>query len=129
MSNTIMSERKDKIDFFNHYIQNHMSFTETNAQKMDIFEGDLLKYVVSILKSTLSENYFNAIKDRIIPINVLTRVIDKMSKVYVDSPQRSTGNDKGDQWLEQVEADSSIDSFLGLADSYSHLFKGYLLQP
>lgn len=122
-------ERKEIIKSSLEEIREHSKFFEYNEQKLDIFEGDLLKYVDEVLRNTVSPNYYSHIRHRLLPVNVLTRVIDKMSKVYSDDPLRMATVDSAAQWLEFMEASLSINMVMGLADSYSHLFKGYLLQP
>lgn len=124
-----MSELQDKIEHIANSIKDNSEYFRNNEDRLDIYEGNLLPYVDKVLQKTLSDNYYNAIKERIIPINVLTRVIDKMSKVYIDNPNRSSKDAATKKWIAEVEKSSSINMIMGVCDSYSHLFKGYLLQP
>jgi hypothetical protein len=64
------------------YIKAHREFLKLNSEALDIYEGNLLPYVDNILRSSLSATYYNSIKDRVLPINILQRFIDKVSTTY-----------------------------------------------
>ena len=121
-----MSAFQNKIEFISNYIKKHNELISSNIVKLDVYEGNLTPYVIATMKATLSENYFAKIESRIIPINVLTRVMDKMSKVYINAPNRLS---KEQEWVDAVERSSSINMQMGICDTYSQLFKGYLVQP
>lgn len=116
-----------RIDFYLKYIANHQSFTECNSEKLDIYEGNLMPYVMEILKNTLSDNYYQKIKDRVLPINVLTRIIDKLSKVYINEPSRT--DEKYQEFIEEMEQELEVNLAMSMADEYSNLFKGYAIEP
>lgn len=120
-------ERSDRIKLHLEHIKNWEAFLKINADKLEIYDGNLLPYVDAIMQKTVSKNYYDKVKDRLIPLNVLTRVIDKLSKVYASSPQRSDERYQG--FIDTVKETAAVDMKLGVADSYSHLFKGYALEP
>lgn len=122
-----MSEIQNRIDHYLKIIKDHSSYLEQNEEKIEIYNGKLLPYVDKIMKETLSPNYYNKIKQRLVPVNVLTRVMDKMSKVYIKEPDRISKTQQ--EWVNDVEKQSSINMIMGLCDTYSNLAKGYLLQP
>ena len=114
---------KDLID----YVDQHRSFLAHNAQALDIYEGNLGHYVVEIMRKTLSKSYFETIQDRIIPINVLTRLIEKMSKVYAYPVTRTS--DTNQEFVDNISKMTRLDQQMLLAEEFSFLFKGYALEP
>lgn len=119
--------RQEKIQFYLKQIRDHEEYLAANAEKLDVFEGNLLPHVKEVMKNSLSDNYFQKIKERIIPINVLTRIIDKLSKVYINEPIRT--DELYQDFIDRVQKEASLDMEMSLADAYSHLFKGYALEP
>jgi hypothetical protein len=119
----LKDKRKELINF----IIANQSFLNTNAEASDIYEGNLLPYVDRILKKSLSENYYNAIKDRILPINVLQKYINKVATAYSKPPKRDSENyqDFVDYYVKKFSMNQS-----GMvADQYSNLFKGFAWEP
>lgn len=104
----------------------------------DIFEGNLLPYVLDDLEKQLSENSFNQIKHRVAPINVLKRLIDKLSKIYAKAPQREIINisnhepskaPKDKDLLSFYVRSLDINTNMGLANEFFNLFKNCLIEP
>lgn len=122
-----MEDIELRIKFYLAYIAKHQAFTDCNEEKLDIYEGNLMPYVSEVLKNTLSDNYYQKIKDRILPINVLTRIIDKLSKVYINEPSRT--DEKYQEFIEEMEQELEINLIMSMADEYSNLFKGYAIEP
>lgn len=86
----------DIVDF----IKGNRSILDKNKVLFDISEGDLLTYVLEALRRQLSEQSYEAAKDRVAPINLLRRVVDKLSKIYSKPPQRTlTIDSSSDQKL------------------------------
>jgi hypothetical protein len=108
-------------------VKAHEGYLEKNHVKLDMYEGNLLPYVTEVMRKTLSDHYFKQIEHRIIPINVLTRIIDKLSKVYVNPPLRT--DEKYQEFLDTMSYKLGVDLKMSVADSFSHLFKGYALEP
>lgn len=121
-----MTLRKRIPDVLAH-IKANSEFTSHNACMLEIYEGNLKPYVLAVLQKTLSDNYFQKIKDRTIPINILRRVIDKLSKVYATSPQRTDANYQ--QFMDDYTKWLKLDERMGVADEYANMFKGYALEP
>ena len=125
---------KDKIpDMLNH-ISAHRDYLDHNAILLDIYDGNLKEYVESDLKKSLSIEYFSKIQSRIIPINILKRLIDKLGKTYAKDPIRTAvsngeSNNKSDQELvEFYEEKFQMNTKMNSADEYSFLTKGYALE-
>lgn len=125
------TDRAKLIKLYLEEIKNRGDFIENNVKKLDIYEGNLLPYVLTVMEKTLSKNYFDKIKERVVPINVLTRIIDKLSKVYINVPTRqaSDKNKEDTDLMSQLAEEMGLNICMSLADEYSHLFKGYALEP
>lgn len=79
---------RDQVDEIVKYVKSKGPLIEHNNQLFDIFEGLLLDYLIKDLKEQLSRSSFKAMEHRIAPINLLKRVIDKLSKIYNKAPLR-----------------------------------------
>ena len=117
----------ERIEFYLKKIEENKDNTKLNHEKLKIYEGDLLPFVKTVMRDTLSENYFRQIEHRIIPINVLTRIIDKLSKVYISPPVRK--DETYQEFIDLMSDELSVDLIMSNADEFSHLFKCYALEP
>lgn len=64
------------------YYYSYSNTLEHNKKLFEIYEGDLLKYILHDLQKQLSANSYNTIQHRVSPINVLRKLIDRLSKIY-----------------------------------------------
>jgi len=101
-----------------------------NATLFEIFEGDLMTHVLFDLQRQLSPNSFQIIRDRVAPINVLIRMIDKLSKIYVNPPKRvinGTDNDKKlyDFYFKHMRPNVTFNC----GNEFFNLFKNTFIEP
>lgn len=99
------------------------------ATLYDIYEGNLLEYVLHDLKSQLSPRSFEQARHRVAPINILRRVIDKLAKLYSSPPVRTIEPRRAQPMLEFYEFSYDINTAGGLANEYFNLFKNCALEP
>lgn len=116
-----------KINLIIREFENRRSYLDHNKELFDIYEGSLLDKVDTILRESLNPSYYQSIKHRIFPINVLKRLIDKLSKAYSNDPIRTASSN--DEVLEFYEKAFHVNQKLNSADEFSHMFKGYALEP
>jgi hypothetical protein len=116
---------------------------EHNHILFNIYEGDLLRYVLCDLKEQLSDDQFNQIRFRVAPINTLKRLIDKLSKIYAKAPKRELvqGNffaaPKGSEPLSEkdqnlfrfYEETLKLSVVLAQANEFFNLFKYTWIEP
>jgi hypothetical protein len=121
----LSNKRKEIIE----YVKKNQNFLNTNAEALDIFDGNLLPYIDAILRASLSDNYYKSIKDRVLPINILQRYINKVSTTYSKPPQRECDDVKHKDFLEFYEGAFEINNSGNIADTYSNLFKGFAWEP
>jgi hypothetical protein len=106
-----------------------------DRELFEIFEGDLLSHVLADLKDQLNEKAFQEVAKRIAPINVLIRLIDKLSKIYEKSPVRALtkGASKADEdLLSEYEKSMDVNNVLGSKDGangFFNLFKRTFVEP
>ncbi len=122
---------KDRIDEFVEYIKANEPYLSHNHVLFDIKEGNLQPFVLDDLKASLSPRYFETIKNRVVPINVLRRIIDKLAKTYAGDPMRevSNGNESDAQLLEWYEEQLQMNINGNHADEFANLFKAYAFEP
>jgi hypothetical protein len=108
------------------YINDQSLHMHNSREALEIYEGDLMDRVKKILQSTLSKEYYNTIKDRIIPINFMPKIVNKMSQVYNLSPNRKcVEQDFVDSYSNWID----INSIMQIADDYSNMAKAYAIEP
>jgi hypothetical protein len=111
---------------FKGYIEAHRNFLNHNREALEIYEGNLSKYIQAVMKKTLSENYYETIKERLVPVNVLTRIVEKLSKVYANPVVRKSNYQ---EWVDEMSSMLDLDASMLSAEELSFLHKGYALQP
>lgn len=102
---------------------------EHNNVLFNIHEGDLLSYVLCDLKKQLSEKSFEQISHRVAPINVLKRLIDKLSKLYAKPPKRVISNEADKDLLDYYVNSYDLNTVGGMANAFFNLFKTSAFEP
>jgi len=125
------------------WVECHQAYLDFNSVLFDVYEGELLKYIQADLRKQLSEQSYAQVAHRIAPINVLVKVVDKLSKIYQQDPSRSVERPKVDGASEpendQRDEDSellawyaekmSVNHKMNVANEFFNLFKASLVQP
>ncbi len=122
---------RQEIPVIKTFIQNQQSFIDHNKVLFQILEGDLLTFVLQDLEKQLSARSFQVAKHRVAPINVLKKLIDKLSKIYMTSPTRIvTNNNKTDQelvdwWVKKAKWNQKMNT----ADENFNAYKNKWVEP
>lgn len=124
----MMSEKplRDKVGMILDRIDDLDNFYHHNEEVLDIYEGDLLPYVQKLMSETLDPRYYKLIEHRILPINFIQKIVDKLSKSYSDSPMRTC---EDQEFIDEMETMLDIDQKMMTAEELSHLNRGYALKP
>lgn len=119
-----------KIDGFISHIESHKKTIRHNHQLFDIYEGDLLPYVEKALAEQLSSQTFAQAQKRISPINVLIKIVDKLSKIYQQNPTRSVidGTPSDVELLSYYEECFKMNATMNISNEFFNLYKNNLLQ-
>jgi hypothetical protein len=110
------------------YIKSQMDKLQYNENLFEIREGDLLSKLEAELKMQLSEG--ESIKyatQRAAPINVLNKIISKLSKLYSLPPTRTTEN-SSDQDLIMFYEDQGINHHMQLLNEGYNSYKWSTLE-
>lgn len=123
-------------DFLDHW-KSHDPLLRHNKELLEIYDGDLLPKIKAALKRTfttkdgkVSESYYQ-IEDRIVPINILQRVVEKKSKIYQRSPVREVidGNESDKELLSFYTKGFHFDRQMNIANEYFNLFEYCAIEP
>jgi len=109
---------------------NQANQTVYEARLLDIFEGSLQKYVEQSLAVEFSPKAAQRAKERIAPINVLPKVLKKISAVYnYGTVREANGNDIDQENMSFYENELALDSIMNLANKYLNLFRYCSIEP
>ena len=122
---------KDRVDEMLAHLEEQANFIETNKKLLSIYDGNLLPEIEKILQTTLSEQYYSKVKDRLVPINILPRYIDKVSRSYRNPPIRTIqdGSDGDAELMAIYEDEACVNDVFNSADEFTNLSKGYAIEP
>lgn len=111
-------------------IEKNKNLIGQNKDLFEIFEGQLLDHVDAALRCQLSEQSYMQARHRIAPINVLRRIIDKLSKIYQQSPTRTVidGTDQDKELLAWYEEKLGINEKMNQSNEFSNLQKNNLIE-
>lgn len=101
-----------------------------HAKKLqDIFEGQLLTYLLALLRSEMSERAYSRMVPRVVPINVLTKIVNKLSKLYA-TPVKRVFKTTIDEKIADKSIDvSKLNTVFGLANKLYNLHQYFALEP
>lgn len=125
-----MSIRDDIPALLKHIDQNR-AFLDHNEILFNIYEGDLQRYIEKDLREQFTKTSFEQIRHRLCPINVLRRIIDKLSQIYSKGPVRTIedGTEGDKALLDWYEKELKINQKLNIYNEFFNLHKGALLEP
>ena len=112
-------------------VKSHSAYLDFNATLIDIFENNLCKYVEEDLAKQLSEKSFEQAKHRISPINILQKVIDKLTNIYQTTVNRSVmnGTDFDAALVAWYETEMSLNESMNSGNELYNLCNSTLLYP
>lgn len=104
---------------------------ETHFKLFDIYEGNLKNHLDEWLSDQLSTNSYKFARKRIAPINVLKKLVDKLSTIYQMSPQRfvQEGTESDEMLLAYYNDHFKTDATLNLANEFFNMCRSTLIQP
>lgn len=121
-----LHEAKEIID----QIQTQSHRIKENMDLFEIYEGQLLTHVDCALRDQLSPQSYEQAKHRIAPINVLRRIIDKLSKIYQQGPTRTVidGNERDAELLSWYENKLRVNEVFNQSNEFVNLQKNNLIE-
>lgn len=111
-------------------IQKNKHRIEENLDLFEIFEGQLLNHVDEALRCQLSPQSYEQARHRIAPINVLRRIIDKLSKIYQQSPTRTVmdGSERDAELLAWYEEKLGVNEVFNQSNEFANLQKNNIIE-
>ncbi len=120
---------KEKIPAMLLHINQHAFNLEFNQKVFEILEGDLAKHVSESLRRQLSESAFKVALQRMAPINILRKIILKLSKLYKDpGPTRTCPNENDLELIRYYENELGINTFWNDHNEGFNAYKNALLE-
>lgn len=122
---------KDDLEFLRKYVQDKAPTIIHNQNLFEMYEGDLLKFILDDLRAQLSDKSFQLAQHRIAPINILRRLIDKLSKIYNKSPKRIIvdGKEQDQELLDFYVEQMQIDEIMNTSNELFNLHKTTTIEP
>lgn len=104
---------------------------EIHCKTLDILEGNLEPYVLKALERQLSPRVFVYAKERMVPINIMPRYIEKLSNIYQSGVSREVmdGDQSDTDLLAWYEEELSINKVMHLANKLYNACGSALIQP
>jgi hypothetical protein len=122
---------KEQIPVLLEATKKHAQLLEHNKKLFNIFEGDLLTYVQNDLKEQLSPKSYAVAKNRIVPINILRKIVDKQSTIYGSQVVREVvdGTEQDEELLSWYEHEMRANFRMNQSNEALNLYKNTLIQP
>jgi len=113
------------------YINKYKNVFAINDTLFNIFEGDIVSYVLEDLRKQLSPASYEQARHRVPSINILVKLVDKLSSIYIDPPTRviENGNESDQELLDWYVSTLDLNSKMLSANEFYNLFKNTLLSP
>lgn len=112
-------------------IQSYGPYLRNNAELIDIFEGNLLPYLDKELKEQLNPQSYIFARQRVMPINVLPKIIDKLTNIYQTSVIREVqdGTDQDQELVDWYVEKMKLNQNMNCSNELFNLCKNTLLYP
>jgi len=128
-----MATKKPLVDMIPELVEhfhNYADYLDFNYKLYRILNGQLKHEVeCSLREEILSPSALKRALQRIPPINVMKKVTDKLSKVYIDNPVRMTDNDTDQEIVENISRSAEFDSVLAEANKLYNAAYSFALEP
>src|SRR5688572_26716352 len=113
-------------------VVSHASYQQSLAPQhsrlVDIYSGNLNKYVKQAISEELSPESFKIASKRIPSINLLQRITDKLSNVYTDTPRRTVSSPKDQVTLDAYIESTDVQNIMAQAEVLLNLNKEFALE-
>ena len=110
--------------------EKHVEYLEANRRLYEIFKGQIREEIEkSLRKEIISHAAFARICERIPPINILRKSVDKLSKVYIENPIRLADNESDQEVMGAISKASDLNNHMMVANSYYNLHNMFAIEP
>lgn len=114
-----------------HEVELHGKYLRSHFKTLDILEGNLEPYVVDALRRQLSPKVFSHAVERMVPINILPRYVEKLSNIYQTGVTRSIvgGSDQDTELLGWYEKQMSFNRTMHVGNRLYNACGSCLVHP
>ena len=112
-------------------VKHHAKLIQAHCVTLDIYENNLTPYVENALNQQLSDTAPKIAMSRMVPINILTKVVDKLSNIYQQGVVREVvDGDQSDMDLVSWYSDQfEINNTMHFSNTLFNACKSTLLHP
>lgn len=123
----MMLSPKDVIEL----VQNKAAQLSHNHNLIDVFNGNLTPYIIKDLKSQLSPQSFEQQMHRLSPINLLPKIIDKLTNIYQTAVTRQVvdGSETDAELLSWYVNSYAANEYMNTSNELLNLCKTSLIYP
>lgn len=122
---------RDDLPILKKVAKSQIQDRELNKNLFEIYEGDLQCQLEEKLRDVFSPQTYEELLKFLIPINVLPKVIDKLTKIYQQDPTREVleGTDQDKELLTWYDVSLDTNASLNVGNEYYNISKSVLLEP
>lgn len=112
-------------------VEKHQAYLCHNATLIDIFQGNLLEYITKDMANQFSHQSFEQAMFRVCPINVLPKIIDKLTNIYQTAVLREVvdGSESDKELMNWYVEKFDMNSHMNCANELFNLNKSTLIYP
>jgi hypothetical protein len=112
-------------------VMNHKHNLAINSKVLDLLDGCLERYLLESLQRQLSPRAYSYAKERIVPINIFPRYVEKLTSIYQTGVVRDVqgGSESDTQLLGWYENQFDVDSTMHVANKLYNACGASLIHP
>jgi len=111
-------------------IKQNEESTTVNKNIFDILEGQLYNKVdVALRDSYVSDRAYKIARKQIAPINVISQMVSKLSKIYSTPVVRTTDNSTDQELMDYYITEMGFDSAMSDANKFYNAMKSTAIEP
>lgn len=111
------------------FIEENRDRLDYNARLMRVHDGQLHPEVVASLSKEFTTSTVKKLEHRIPCINFLTRIVDKLSKIYSDPVKRTAQNSTDAKIINSFESKFELDDTMNFANKMYNLHQYCAIEP
>lgn len=122
---------KNKIKEILQQWNDNAAYRQFNSDLLNMYEGEIEKYIDKAVKARLSAQSYEQAKTELSPLNILPKIVDKLSTAYSTPPLREVvdGTETDKQIVEWYTEILDIESIMVKADVFFNMFRCALIMP
>ena len=122
---------KDLIPVISEDIRQNKDILKINKDLFEIYEGDLSSKLAEKIAREFSNDTQEDVLTRMAPINILIRLVQKMSQIYTEGPTRkvSGGTESDQELLDWYVEKFDIDNVLNSSNELFNFSNSSLIEP